>query len=201
MQSVQPRGPYVLGGYCFGGVVALEMARQLRKRGEHVAHLVMIEGQDVRPRFAYLEDVAAAIACRAGIRDETGRRWLAARREDIRRALERIFGRTRFHSSPAAIEKRLRPAQFDPATAHVQHARNRALRAYVWRRVPVRATMLCAREQPDAIPGTVRRDWVSLFEHLDVRLIPGDHITSLTRNLPRLTAELSDILRCNAVAG
>jgi hypothetical protein len=59
--------------------------------------------------------------------------------------------------------------------------------------------MICAREQADAIPATVRRDWGSLFEHLDVRLIPGDHITSLTRNLPNLTAELSDILRCNAI--
>jgi thioesterase domain-containing protein/acyl carrier protein len=36
MKSVQPRGPYRIGGYCFGGLVAFEMAQQLRARAETV---------------------------------------------------------------------------------------------------------------------------------------------------------------------
>jgi thioesterase domain-containing protein len=32
----RPHGPYLLGGYCFGGVVAYEMARQLQAQGEEV---------------------------------------------------------------------------------------------------------------------------------------------------------------------
>lgn len=38
----QPRGPYYLGGYCFGGNVAYEMARQLRARNREVALLLLI---------------------------------------------------------------------------------------------------------------------------------------------------------------
>lgn len=40
----QPAGPYLLGGYCFGGMVAYEMARQLREQGEDVALLALING-------------------------------------------------------------------------------------------------------------------------------------------------------------
>jgi len=34
VRSVQPRGPYFLGGYSFGGMIALEMAQQLIAQGE-----------------------------------------------------------------------------------------------------------------------------------------------------------------------
>jgi amino acid adenylation domain-containing protein len=43
IRSVQPHGPYILGGYCMGGTLALEMAQQLLVHGEKVALLVMIE--------------------------------------------------------------------------------------------------------------------------------------------------------------
>ena len=36
MREVQPDGPYFLGGYSFGGSVALEMAQQLRAAGQAV---------------------------------------------------------------------------------------------------------------------------------------------------------------------
>ncbi|HTS18885.1 MAG TPA: condensation domain-containing protein [Verrucomicrobiae bacterium] len=41
IRSVQPRGPYYLSGYCFGGMVAYDMARQLIAEGESVAMLVL----------------------------------------------------------------------------------------------------------------------------------------------------------------
>ena len=40
----QARGPYHLGGYCYGGVVAFEVARQLEALGEQVALLAIFEG-------------------------------------------------------------------------------------------------------------------------------------------------------------
>jgi thioesterase domain-containing protein len=38
-----PNGPYHLGGWCFGGSVALEMARQLRRRGAPVGAVLLME--------------------------------------------------------------------------------------------------------------------------------------------------------------
>ena len=43
----QPRGPYFLGGWCYGGVVAHEMACQLQEQGETVERLVMLDSHAV----------------------------------------------------------------------------------------------------------------------------------------------------------
>ncbi|MBN9661025.1 MAG: AMP-binding protein [Acidobacteria bacterium] len=43
IRAVQAEGPYLLGGHCFGGIVAYEMARQLVEQGHRVARLVLFE--------------------------------------------------------------------------------------------------------------------------------------------------------------
>lgn len=55
IRKIQPRGPYNLGGYCYGGLVAFEMARMLEQSGETVATLVLLDCYDpaylrLRPR-------------------------------------------------------------------------------------------------------------------------------------------------------
>jgi acyl transferase domain-containing protein/thioesterase domain-containing protein len=42
VRAVQPQGPYFLGGYCFGGHLALEIAHLLRAQREEVGLIVMI---------------------------------------------------------------------------------------------------------------------------------------------------------------
>jgi amino acid adenylation domain-containing protein len=42
IRAVQPAGPYTLGGACFGGVIAFEMAHQLRAQGEEIAGPVLL---------------------------------------------------------------------------------------------------------------------------------------------------------------
>lgn len=43
IRAVQPEGPYWLGGHCFGGIVAFEMAQQLARAGESVALLAILD--------------------------------------------------------------------------------------------------------------------------------------------------------------
>ena len=43
MRAAGERGPYLLGGHCYGGIVAFEMARQLVARGDEVRLLVLFE--------------------------------------------------------------------------------------------------------------------------------------------------------------
>lgn len=43
IRKVQPRGPYALGGMCYGGFVALETAQQLRSLGETVSLLAIFD--------------------------------------------------------------------------------------------------------------------------------------------------------------
>jgi amino acid adenylation domain-containing protein len=49
IRTVQPNGPYHLGGFSLGGVVAYEMARQLRSLGEEVALLVLFDTYATNP--------------------------------------------------------------------------------------------------------------------------------------------------------
>jgi len=42
MRTVQPKGPYLLGGWCNGGLMAYEIARQLHAEGQKVDLLVLM---------------------------------------------------------------------------------------------------------------------------------------------------------------
>jgi amino acid adenylation domain-containing protein len=59
IRSVQPRGPYALGGECAGGIVAFEMAQQLVAQGQEVALLLLmdtwrpVQSDSLRARYFY----------------------------------------------------------------------------------------------------------------------------------------------------
>ena len=46
LREVQPEGPYYLAGLCVNGVIAYEMARQLRQQGQQIALLAMFDAQN-----------------------------------------------------------------------------------------------------------------------------------------------------------
>ncbi len=46
IRRVQPKGPYYLGGYCMGGTIAFEIARQLQSSGETVALLALLDSMN-----------------------------------------------------------------------------------------------------------------------------------------------------------
>ena len=43
IQGHTPHGPYLLGGYCVGATVVIEIARQLVEQGETVTHLLLVD--------------------------------------------------------------------------------------------------------------------------------------------------------------
>ncbi len=43
IRAVRPSGPYVIGGHCYGGVLAFETTRQLLAQGEQVMPLVLLD--------------------------------------------------------------------------------------------------------------------------------------------------------------
>lgn len=49
IRRVQPTGPYVIGGWSFGGFVAFEIARQLRAAGEELQRLVLLDTTALNP--------------------------------------------------------------------------------------------------------------------------------------------------------
>jgi syringomycin synthetase protein SyrE len=55
IRQVHPQGPYALGGFCNGGLVAFEMARQLEAAGETVSSLVLISVDGFNAEFSWLD--------------------------------------------------------------------------------------------------------------------------------------------------
>ncbi|HKR11123.1 MAG TPA: amino acid adenylation domain-containing protein [Pyrinomonadaceae bacterium] len=49
MKTVQPHGPYFLGGWSMGGVVAFEIAQQIRMQGEQVGLLALLDSRAPAP--------------------------------------------------------------------------------------------------------------------------------------------------------
>jgi len=43
VRTLQPEGPYLLGGFCLGGLVAFEMSQQLQAQDQKVTLLVMLD--------------------------------------------------------------------------------------------------------------------------------------------------------------
>jgi len=60
IRRLQPEGPYYFGGYCAGGIIAFEMATQLRRMGERVGLLMMIDAS-----FIYAMSPSRRLAHRA----------------------------------------------------------------------------------------------------------------------------------------
>jgi amino acid adenylation domain-containing protein len=110
---VAPDGPYALAGFCFGGVVALEMARQLRERGEEVNLLALINVT------AY--DLPALVSERARTRFRT--RWgariryLSRKPDRWRWIVRRVLGTAEKSAGRATLPLRLAMSPDDaPAT-------------------------------------------------------------------------------------
>jgi amino acid adenylation domain-containing protein len=56
----QPNGPYRIGGFCVGGLVALELARELARRGEVVERLIMIDTVNRNAGLGWLRGTVGA---------------------------------------------------------------------------------------------------------------------------------------------
>jgi thioesterase domain-containing protein len=64
IQTVRPQGPYLLGGYSMGGLVAFEMARQLMARAQEVRLLALIDTPAGVARVPETSNAAGALTPR-----------------------------------------------------------------------------------------------------------------------------------------
>ena len=98
--QAQPEGPYHLIGFCFGGIVAYEVARQLRARGASMGALILV---DAVPPMAPSSGETHARSGRlarhwSALKDEGGKyviEWAKRRRVYERQRAERLGKRSR----------------------------------------------------------------------------------------------------------
>jgi thioesterase domain-containing protein len=195
--GVQPHGPYSLGGYSFGGIVAFEMAQQLRAQGEEVALVVLFDALDPRKwarrlsltewirSWLQIKELLSRVRLFKDLLQRAGRKIgaiLAKGQMDVRNLLDKA--------------KKLNPGSSstqEHALRVVQLANRRALSAYELHPYPGRVTLFRAEGPDNASPFGAESGWTEFAKGgIQIHQIPGEHQKIFAQPNVRTLAEKLD---------
>jgi thioesterase domain-containing protein/acyl carrier protein len=206
LRRVQPTGPYRLGGLCFGGVVAFEMAHQLHESGDRVEFLALIgisafdfpnlvspaawrryqRGRRV-DRFLPLVRYHAARARAMGLGEAFG--YL------VQKSL-RIASRLRDRLTEGVARRAAPGASANPEVNDVLSANQRAFARHVARTFPGRVALFLGQEDTAAYTRDPASDWRGLAsDGIDVYEVRGNHHTMLAEpGVRELARQITDAI-------
>ncbi|PHJ65684.1 non-ribosomal peptide synthetase [Nostoc linckia z18] len=184
IRKIQPNGPYLLGGHCYGGVLAFEMAQQLQKQGERVDLLVVIDAILAETRIESTKDDDAKFLLRMAESIKTDSNIdFAVSFEELRdlslsQQIDLINQKANFIFTDTEIKDFIRYYQL--FKAHVQ-----AMRNYVPLVYPESMTLLRAKEEiihdfesPEFHTDDPLLGWRKYsIQPIKVIEIPGDHFS------------------------
>ncbi len=205
VRRVQAHGPYFLGGYCTGGIIAFEMAQQLCASGEKVALLVLFDTNNPeRPlrHSSIRKRIRLAVNEASGLPPNKKARYLALR---VKERLKWEAGRLQKtgYDLLELLYTALRPAtkkNHGGLTPPVWIMLERAETKYKPRAYPGRIVLF----RPTACDGyeySPDRGWSELAEHgLEIHDIPGKHPTIFNplfehRHMPVIAEKLDACIR------
>jgi amino acid adenylation domain-containing protein len=193
LREIQPAGPYWLGGWSLGGLIAFEMARQLRQEGQEIASLVLLDTHlpdpGLLPERMGARQLLAALALQIGV--DPGE--LAAAQEELAElpAAEQLQPLLeRAHRAGVAT------TDFSLADLRRLHetfvANLRAAASYQPRPLDVPILLFQADEtRPIEHRGVDSSSWASLARGaITVMAAPGDHYSMLREPHAELLAQL-----------
>jgi thioesterase domain-containing protein len=193
IRTIQPQGPYRLGGYSFGGVVAFEVAQQLIALGQEVTLLVLFDTWD--PRFQPERLLPWRIHYQLEHMGELGFRqklaYLAEKATVLRRRIARAIGwpGAKCSDHDAADE-----------SAETRAINLNARIRYQPRPYPGRLVLFRAERTPNWVGSRFEDPFMSwgrlVTRGIEVHTVPGNHWTLLHReNVPPLARILNNYLR------
>jgi thioesterase domain-containing protein len=174
MLSVQPKGPYLVGGHCYGGILAYEMSQQLAASGQQVTALLLFDTP--RPLYPdprrhwrlYAQRVVQAVRQVCGL----------APRDGIDVAVE--GGRTlATHLSRLMIStiQRARVTHTRWSLPPGSESELAAARAYDPQPYPARVVHFIALCDGNRSVLDPRTGWREVAPALEEAMVPGDHTT------------------------
>jgi thioesterase domain-containing protein len=187
--KVSPSGPYLLGGYSAGGIVAFEMAQRLASAGHTVPLLVLLDtfGPRVKPLPTSLKDHMSNLL-------KEGPKYLSRRAKDkINRHADELSNvlKIRFYMSQGQpLPYELRDQQL--TLAFLEAADRYRAQPYAGRTILYRASHVAA---PFRHAGP-KHGWDELLPNIDVVEVPGDHDSLVYEpNVTIMTTHLAAALR------
>jgi thioesterase domain-containing protein/acyl carrier protein len=175
----QPRGPYHLAGYSFGGLIALEMARLLMRENQELAPPILIDA------YAHPKTWPRASRLKMKARRSLHLARQHARaplRESIPAALAQLGGLFRRKDARARLRDWLLDQNPDlPAPLlRVREAGSVALARYVPRYYSGKIIFLKASQPDPEFPDDPERIWNGLAKDMEISVVPGRHRTMVT---------------------
>jgi amino acid adenylation domain-containing protein len=182
IQTLQPNGPYFLGGWSFGGLVAFEMAQQLTQAGQQIGLLAILDtpapcnkpsfyqslkfllGTALWSVLPFLLDYGALAANRL----QSSNSWFSRRQWS---AIARLL--------PEESRLQLLDESAIRSLLPIVYANSQATYRYVPRPYPNRITLFKATEQPDSLKNDLTLSWSSLASDIQLHQVPGNHLSLL----------------------
>jgi len=188
LRTIQPEGPYLLGGLCAGGMIAYEMAQQLQAQGQRVALLALLDtpfpGSNLpvrRPRYLALR-MAHHIAVFCTLKT----------RERIEYVKERWATLTRRRSGRPGPRNGIRPTNGSPENplGSIRQAYRFILPEYVPKPYDGYTVLFLAAESRVGLFFDSRKKWRRLATgRLELHVVPGRHHLMLTEPHAAVLAE------------
>jgi thioesterase domain-containing protein len=178
IRRIQPHGPYFLGGGSLGGIVALEMAQQLRAEGERMGLLAMFDSWGptwFSPK--HMPRASARFSRRiAGHVQRLKREGLS---EELRLLVRRGWGRLQGNAKKVACRVLRATGAELPHNLryfYVEQANLAALRRYVPKGYPAEVVLFRALDDPDADFSDPTMGWRATVQgEIEVIDAPGTH--------------------------
>ncbi len=195
VRAVQPEGPYLLGGWSMGGMVAFEMARQLEAAGQRVERLVLVDTPPPGTKPAGTDGDAALLAGFARHLEIPLERIAVSQEELLALApAERLQRAWEVARDAGVVPSDVDLAHFRPLW-EVFRANDGAIREYAGGTCAADLLLLRAAGRAPGAPGEIE-EWAGLTSgRTDARTVPGDHFSMMREPYVRaLAAELSKFL-------
>ena len=180
IREIQPQGPYALLGWCNGGILAFETARQLQEAGEVVSSVFLIDTwiPGYLKRIGWLRSKLADYTYRWGL---ILRDWAAVR------SGEKSFWD--FLADRPTLRRLYRRGQIDNMAPEAAYAGAQAydrwlldyvtamLKGYEPKPIRGRLTVFRSTSEPAGRFLDPKLGWGGMAEDVDLAIIPGDHFT------------------------
>ena len=188
LRSVQPQGPFTLGGWSLGGIIAYEMAQQLLAKGEQVETLLLLDTtipEGASDRVPASEQVSVGLEY--GIELTLDQLSELAPEDQLPFLWEHAqkLGVIEDDSPPEVVAKALEELQ------ELFHHHIELCRSYRMQPLDARVKLFRPKEVPFDLKVAEDRGWGSLAKEVQVQFVPGHHHSMVqSPNVEELAAHI-----------
>ncbi len=191
IREKQPHGPYHLGGWCYGGIIAVEMAHQLLAAGEKVAPLILIETPAPAPALSSPYYFIRRLGCAIRMGPIKWILYLQAKIRYYRSAQsdhEKRYRRVDVQDDQTAAETE-QQNKFIAKLEYLYGVNISALNGYKSKFYPGKIILFNAVEDDPAVIHDPYYGWPGLAQDIQVHELPGNHDTILMEPNVRILAQ------------